>query len=92
MTEAVDTARRIFGARVREIVLERCRAVVAKHDPDPGRGAARARPKIDEARCSGGALSIVDDADEEDGRGTRTALPRHHRRVAVGIASIGGRT
>ena len=91
VTEAVEAARQLFGARIRDIVLERCRAVVAKHDLNPGSGASRARPNSDAARSAGAALSVVDDADEAGGGDTRTAFPRHHRRVSVGIASIGGR-
>ncbi len=91
VTQAVETARELFGARIREIVLERCRAVVVMHDPNPGSGASRARPNGDEARSAGAALSVVDDADEEGGGDTRTASLLHHRRVSVGIASIGGR-
>jgi hypothetical protein len=80
VTEAVETARQLFGARIRDIVLERCRAVVVMHDPNPNPGNGETSPR-----------QIADDADANGGDGTKTAFLRQHRRVSVGIASIGGR-
>jgi hypothetical protein len=50
------------------------------HDPNPNPGNGETSPR-----------QIADDADANGGDGTKTAFLRQHRRVSVGIASIGGR-
>lgn len=97
---AIVMLRRLYGARIREIMLDRCQAVVRSMAEVPDEGAAEAS-EMDPPSGRGKGLGAVDkdghEWDVEEGVETgsaemlRTSPFARDRRVSVGIASVGGR-
>lgn len=100
--EAIIVLRRLYGARIREILLERCKAVVRSMaaEPDGRVGEASEIEPVAAPRKGLGTVDSDGDASwvEDEKPETDTAKRPHaaslfakDRRVSVGIASVGGR-
>ena len=97
---AIGALRRLYAARIREIMLDRCKAVVRSMAPASVGQApqlneiGRAGPRIELCNVDGGEDAWAEDDDPLSGSAEmpRTASPfARDRRVSVGIASVGGR-
>lgn len=99
--EAIIMLRRLYGARIREILLERCRAVVRSMAEVLDEGAAESSEIVPVSAARSGLGAIESDGtvwDEDEGAKTgtaemlRPASPfARDRHVSVGIASMRGR-
>ncbi len=99
--KAIEALRHLYAARLREILLPRCRSIAGvaggsgNQRSDPGTGTTgldeRFDGRDDGSDDAGGVIGGITRNGAGSGKAEATVL-RHDARVSVGIASLGGRT